>query len=192
MNETVLIKSKQTPIVKIISLIILIVGFVIGWVLSINYWPERLYTDYFWTSIVPYCMSIWFLPFAAFAALIYFAAARSKLTVTDKRVYGTALFGKRVDLPVDSISAVATSNLKGLSVATSAGRISFLGIKNRDDIHQVISKLLMERQDKSSRINHHDNVQRNADELKKYKELLDSGVITQEEFNAKKKQLLGL
>lgn len=32
----------------------------------------------------------------------------------------------------------------------------------------------------------------NADELKKYKDLLDSGVITQEEFEAKKKQLLGL
>ena len=32
----------------------------------------------------------------------------------------------------------------------------------------------------------------NADELKKFKELLDSGVITQEEFEAKKKQLLGL
>ena len=31
-----------------------------------------------------------------------------------------------------------------------------------------------------------------ADELKKCKELLDSGIITQEEFNAKKKQLLGL
>lgn len=31
-----------------------------------------------------------------------------------------------------------------------------------------------------------------ADELKKYKELLDSGVITQEEFDTKKKQLLGL
>ncbi len=31
-----------------------------------------------------------------------------------------------------------------------------------------------------------------ADELKKYKELLDSGIITQEEFNAKKKQILGL
>ena len=30
-----------------------------------------------------------------------------------------------------------------------------------------------------------------ADELKKYKELLDMGVLTQEEFNAKKKQLLG-
>ena len=32
----------------------------------------------------------------------------------------------------------------------------------------------------------------NADELKKYKELLEKEVITQEEFEAKKKQLLGL
>ena len=31
-----------------------------------------------------------------------------------------------------------------------------------------------------------------ADELKKYKELLDQGIITQEEYDAKKKQLLGL
>lgn len=31
-----------------------------------------------------------------------------------------------------------------------------------------------------------------ADELKKYKELLDDGAITEEEYNAKKKQLLGL
>ena len=29
-----------------------------------------------------------------------------------------------------------------------------------------------------------------ADELKKYKDLLDAGVITQEEFDEKKKQLL--
>ena len=31
-----------------------------------------------------------------------------------------------------------------------------------------------------------------AEELKKFKELLDQGIITQEEFDAKKKQLLGL
>lgn len=31
-----------------------------------------------------------------------------------------------------------------------------------------------------------------ADQIKKYKELLDSGAITQEEYDAKKKQLLGL
>ena len=31
-----------------------------------------------------------------------------------------------------------------------------------------------------------------ADEIRKYKELLDSGAITAEEFAAKKKQLLGI
>lgn len=34
--------------------------------------------------------------------------------------------------------------------------------------------------------------QGNADELKKFKKLLDEGTITQEEFNAKKKQILGI
>jgi len=36
------------------------------------------------------------------------------------------------------------------------------------------------------------NTVSSADEIKKYKDLLDSGVITQEEFDTKKKQLLGL
>jgi hypothetical protein len=31
-----------------------------------------------------------------------------------------------------------------------------------------------------------------ADEIKKYKELLDSGILTQEEFELKKKQILGI
>lgn len=35
-------------------------------------------------------------------------------------------------------------------------------------------------------------LQSNADELAKFKQLLDSGAITQEEYDAKKKQLLGL
>lgn len=37
-----------------------------------------------------------------------------------------------------------------------------------------------------------DNTIGGADKLKMYKELLDSGTITQEEFDAKKKQILGL
>ncbi len=38
----------------------------------------------------------------------------------------------------------------------------------------------------------HQEQPQTADELKRFKELLDNGVITQEEFDAKKKQLLGL
>lgn len=38
----------------------------------------------------------------------------------------------------------------------------------------------------------HITVADGTEEIKKFKELLDEGIITQEEFDAKKKQLLGL
>lgn len=131
------------------------------------------------------------------AGLLYKLAYRSvSITVTDKRVYGTAAWGKRVDLPLDKISAVATSFGHGIAVATSSGSIRFKAITNNAEVHAAISKLLMERQEKAPATSEQKSTvaatQSNADELKKFKELLDSGVITQEEFDAKKKQLLGL
>lgn len=132
-----------------------------------------------------------FIPFL----ILYLIGRKQKITVTDKRVFGNAAFGKRVDLPLDSVSAVATSAFKGLSVATSSGRITFIGIKNRDEIHKVISDLLIERQSKPKAVVQEEkpaapsNV---AEQLKQLKELVDAGILTQEEFDAKKKQLLGL
>lgn len=132
----------------------------------------------------------------AFFFVSFFFISKMQIVVTDKRVYGQAGFGKRVDLPIDSISAVASSALSGIAVATSSGKISFLGIENNDRIRAAIAQLLLERQkkekDKPQPIIKQEVPQSNADELKKYKELLDAGVITQEEFDAKKKQLLGL
>lgn len=121
----------------------------------------------------------------------------NELVVTDKRVYGKIALGKRVDLPLDSISAVALTItlLQGISISTSSGRISFYFIEKPKEIHKEISTLIINRQ---SKINFNastlkqETPQSNADELKKYKDLLDNGVITQEEFDQKKKQLLGL
>lgn len=128
---------------------------------------------------------------AIFCSIISFIT----ITVTNKRVYGKTTLRHSVDLPLDSISSVGTSAFKSISVATSSGRISFAFIDNVKEIHEEIRKLLIERQDKKKI----DNVNQapviatsTPDELKKYKELLDCGVITQEEFDAKKKQLLGL
>ena len=117
-----------------------------------------------------------------------------EITVTDKRIYGKGIWNRRVDIPLDSVSAVGTSAFKGLAVASSSGRINFKLIKNRNEIHAAISNLLIERQTKptNSTTIKQEIPQSNADELKKYKDLLDQGVITQEEFDAKKKQLLGL
>ena len=61
---------------------------------------------------------------------------------------------------------------------------------NAQFIHVAISELLINLQKTEDRTV--EVKSSNADELKKYKELLDDGVITQAEFDAKKKQLLGL
>ena len=129
------------------------------------------------------------------AIFFYNLFNKCDIVVTDKRVYGKAAFGKRVDLPLDMVSSVGTGAFKGVSVATSSGRITFYLCKNRDVIFNTISKLLLERQNQQKAketVVKQEIPQSNADELKKYKDLLDSGIITQEEFDAKKKQLLGL
>lgn len=116
---------------------------------------------------------------------------KMRIVVTNKRVYGKAAFGKRVDLPIDSISVVGTSFLNGIDIGTSAGKIKFKGITNNKEIHAEISKLLNDRQNQKQEQLNSSNISA-TEELKKYKELLDNGTITQEEFDAKKKQLLNL
>lgn len=126
--------------------------------------------------------------------IAYLWYSKMAITVTDKRICGFIGFGKRVDLPLDSISAVGVSMFQGIAVGTSSGRIVFSMIKNRDLIHNEISNLLIQRQNQQTPVATftQEIPLSNADEIKKYKELLDMGVITQDEFDAKKKQLLGL
>lgn len=131
-----------------------------------------------------------YLTVVLIAVSIYIALATKSFSITGttKRVYGTALFGKQVDLPLDMISSISKAMFKGIGVATASGLIRFYLLENQNEVYSEITKLLLNRQNGTiGNVNGSD-----ADELKKYKELLDSGVITQEEFDAKKKQLLGL
>lgn len=200
MNEKVIIEAKPYNFKKIRNML-WVLGAVatLAWALiyvlpahqrHVNYWGEGFSASFYLFHLL--------IPFGAFFVLglvLYLWTFRVSLTVTDKRVYGTAGFGKRVDLPIDMISAVGTSLLKGIAVTTSSGVIKFALIVNRDEVHNAISELLMKRQDSvktASTPVKMEMPKSEADELKKYKELLDSGVISQEEFDAKKKQLLGL
>jgi len=133
------------------------------------------------------------LPIIVFFCFVLHAYSSCEIVVTDKRVYGKAVFGKRVDLPIDSVSAVGTSMFKGIDVGTSSGRIKFKFVENNEKIHDELSKLLMERQSAGKAAPAPVSEPTSGmDDLKKLKELLDSGIITQEEFDAKKKQILGL
>ena len=195
MEEKILIKSERYNIIKVF-IAMLIFGAVLTFFYAIYLMIEYSVSAFFgwWEHYIPWSL----IPFAICAvigSLIYLWLHSYELAVSDKRVYGKVAFGKRVDLPVDSISATSTISLfKGVSVSTSSGKISFLVIKNSKEIYDVINNLLVDRQ-KDKTQNTGTTIVQNSDEadkLKKYKELLDSGVITQEEFDAKKKQLLGL
>lgn len=158
---------------------------------AVFYAVSAFFRDYLviLVSLVPLAL------FALIGGLTYLRLRSYELTVTDKRIFGKAAWGKRVDLPVDSISATATTNLlKGVSVSTASGSIRFLLIKNADAVYDVINKLLIERQQENARSVPvaAAPVKDAAEEIKKFKELLDMGIITQDEFDAKKKQLLGL
>ncbi len=194
MNENILIKgeatdlslkfkqfAKYSSIISVISIILMIIS-----TAAIGI-AEALFIAVYFIGLGGLVISA---PIAIITFFLYAWLSECEITVTDKRVYGKAAFKNRVDIPVDSISAVGTSFLNGISIGSSSGRIMFFLIANNIEIHSCISNMIIERQKSVNNaiINNSDS----ADELKKFKELLDSGVITQEEFDAKKKQILGL
>lgn len=192
--EKKLIESKpMVPILPVLSLVIGIVWFVLMFTIDASnpfgstttYSSGRkTFTPYAWAIIIGICL-------IAVGVISLAFMAGSKLHITDKRVYGNVGIFKRVDIPVDSISSVAKIGwLMGIGVSSSSGTIRFMYLANAKKIHNILSDIIIERQKITAKTPTIDNSE--ADELKKYKELLDSGVITQEEFDAKKKQLLGL
>lgn len=126
----------------------------------------------------------------AFIWLIFFRVNNCSLIITDRRILGKAEFGKVVNLPISAISAVGLSNLlKGVYIGTSSGRISFDLVKNANEVFGKINSMI---DNKPNTINAKKENISETEKLKEYKQLLDEGVITNEEFEAKKKQLLGL
>ena len=206
MEEKVLIKSEQYNTKKLLK-ILLIIGVIVTAIAlfscyqvgsmsyNTNSWiQERYETEfaYFLQECVIYICPVP-VGYSLLGLIIYLWSRSFELTVTDRRIYGKIAWGKRVDLPVDSVSATAMLGSRGVAVSTPSGKISFRAIKNANEIYEVINNLLIARQQKKESVI--TKVEAKVDEteqLTKYKDLLDKGVITQEEFDAKKKQLLGL
>ena len=117
-----------------------------------------------------------------------------ELIITESKVTGK--FGKkhRVDLPISKISAISVSYLNTVSIQTSSGVIELPGLINQMEVFECLSKLI----EKNQKTNLQDPQKATAptvdtpEQIYKYKELLDNGIITQDEFDAKKKQLLDL
>lgn len=194
MEEKIIIKGKfsKTNILMIIFGIIAIVFAIIGFVYLEKYMAYYGFNIYGIGEEYPIFFVIAFA-FLVAAVLSYLAMNRCEIVVSNKKVFGKVKFGKRVDLPLNQISSVGQGWFKSISVATSSGIIRFWLLSNRQEVFSAISELLSQFQHNNNQaVIHKEEKASSADELKKFKNLLDDGVITQEEFDMKKKQLLEL
>lgn len=192
MNEKILVEGKFTSLklnpVSLICFLIAGFAFIACFIVATIYGGSPLWAfegmeyGYYW----------FFIGIIVFVILgLIFAAMPFELTVTDSKVVGKTLFGKRVDLPISQISVAGTGMFKRVTIATSSGSINFYGVANQNEVFSIISELIVKRQEETKTATVK-GPESGSDELKKYKELLDSGIITQEEFDAKKKQILGI
>ena len=81
----------------------------------------------------------------------------------------------------------------GNLLTVSCGDSCYRFRENYKEIGEVLAKLINERQmSQTAQVPQEQTGSSNLDELKKLKELLEAGIITQEEFDVKKKELLNL
>ncbi len=133
--------------------------------------------------------------YAAITMLLHWIHSKDEIVVTNRNVYGKKVFGKTLILPIYQISAVFNARIfSRIAIVTSRGIIRFFWIDNHRLIAVEIRNLINQRQANTEISGLENNFKPNTyvEELEKLKTLFDNGVITQEEFDAKKKQLLGI
>ena len=162
---------------------------------AVDHFFQEHSISYFY-HVVYFVFGCVFLLFAIIFSLIYLSVSRSNIIITNENISGRTFWGKKVVLPIHMVSSYSISKFFSvIAVSSASGFVKFPFIKNYEEIGSVLQKLLNERQkntetNKSLFINK--NNSNNLDDLKKLKELLDNGIISQEEFETKKKQLLGI
>ena len=155
-------------------------------------WPNREFYMFptLYISILCFIYSVKNLMFLI-------STAKNTLTITQATVRGISKSNKSIEIPIDKISSVSSVKAtSGVIISTASGKQKFHWLENYEQICEELQNQMIERQNKASTpvqtTIKQEVAPSDADELKKFKELLDSGIISQEEFDAKKKQLLGL
>lgn len=122
-----------------------------------------------------------------------------QIYVTDKRIIAHKIEGifenKKTEIPLSSISSVNTST-KGLDAnidivaSNNNASVEHLHIHIAQELKKIIDSLVFPLLGSTTT---NDNTQVDVtDQIKKLAELRNSGILTEEEFSAKKKQLLGI
>lgn len=126
--------------------------------------------------------------------LCYYVDTKKAMIIDTDRI--VCKKGKKTakEFLVKDIKSVELASMKGLMIRGNGFKYKIKLLSNADELKTTIMDSLatLPTENITATEIKQEILPSNADELKKYKELLDSGIITQEEFDSKKKQLLGL
>lgn len=207
MDQNIIIKgTPQKNKVSAIMLTASVIAFVCALLFSANayqnYWIGYKvdFWAYFWgeffsSNLMYGCILIASVIAFVVSIIMKTNTEKCEITVTNEAISGKLPHGKEVYIPLNQITAVNRSSFNGVSI-TSIGNVSnFHCIENREEVMKAISYLLANPQQNAQPTQNGSAPVANgseAEQLKRLKDLLDAGVLTQEEFDAKKKHVLGL
>ena len=116
---------------------------------------------------------------------IFYALSRQvKIIVSDDSVVYEKFTGKSKQFLIKDITSAETTGLSGLKILGNNIKVKTLLLKNNEELKDYIIDLISKKSN--------DNFKKTsiADELEKYKKLLDSGAITREEYEIEKNRFL--
>ena len=200
-------KRSITPlsfVLTVLWLIILALGY---YVAKIAWFGTKGQYDYAWLyvleqKIIPIVLVI--IPFVVLL-IEKIIAKRCKLELTEGQIEGqlkTTFGKKKLQIPIDHLDNVMTSSgfwdkVRGgetLLISSNSGLIKFHYVRNADEFAQAAMKRIDEVK-KSATVPQAAPVQRVSGgnaivKMNSLKQMLDSGLITQEEFDQKKQDIL--
>lgn len=138
--------------------------------------------------------------------VIKFIIKRCSLQLYKDRMNGNRKYlfsNKELKFPIEKVDNILIENgiidkLFGgetVAICSSSGKIRFICIQNASEFVDKTLEAIKAYQESNKSVNENtltNNGSDNLEKITKLKEMLDNGIITQEEFDTKKKQLLGL
>lgn len=106
-------------------------------------WMDISMGEYFAEEYLPWVL----LGTAVLAGLAVLAAwilKVNEMEITNKRICVKGLFGKRIELPNDAITAIGYAPLfKGVLVSTPSGKAGLLFLENAKDVYEVLREQMV-------------------------------------------------
>lgn len=127
------------------------------------------------------CIYIVLFLFAFLISILYILNKKKSILVKKDVIICKKISGRDVQFMINDIKSVETIFLKGLKIRGNGFNYRIFLVSNNEELKNEITNLLVKKNKETVGV---------ADELIKFQKLLDAGIITKEEFENMKKEIL--